>query len=417
MHRGVFRLSDKMEGINPMPPKPAEKPFKVAKNVRALGFTSLFNDFSSEMILSVLPAFLTTVLGGGAAALGAIEGIADAAANVTKIISGKLSDKWNRRKGLTAFGYTLAVCSRPFYLLVNSVFGVVLLRFFDRVGKGFREPPRDALISLSIAREESGRSFGFHRMMDQIGGLLGPLAAFFILYFLPGSYGTIFVVAFLVGIFSIISIAFVKDVPNGTHQSAPSTGAVSLKPFSRKFKLFLVSIAILSAGSLPLAVLLLSVPASGMNIALIPLVYAAYSLSVTAFSIKAGEVADKIGTKRVIVAGYIVLLISYLIIAMLNSPIAIFGGFIVLGFFSALTAGVQRAYASLHTDPEHRGAAFGYFNAAIGLGSMFAGIVGGLIWQFYGAYMAILLAALVILVGLLVFTLGTGYLNGQNKAL
>lgn len=390
-----------------------EKPFKVAKNVRALGLTSLFNDFSSEMILSILPAFLTSVLGAGAAALGIVEGVADAAANVTKIISGRLSDRWGKHKGIAVFGYIVAVSSRPFYLLANSVGAVVLLRFFDRVGKGFREPPRDALISLSIERSESGRSFGFHRMMDQIGGLLGPLAAFSILYFLPGSYSTVFIVAFFVGLFAIVPFIFVKDVES--KKSVAEKGIViPVKKLSRKFKLFLLSMTILSAGSLPLAVLLLMVPASGMNIAIIPLVYASYSLSVTFFSMKAGQVADKIGPEKVIVAGYIVLLISYLIIGILETPTAVFIGFIVLGFFSALTAGVQRAYTSIHTDPDHRGAAFGYFNASIGVGAMLAGIVGGFIWQFASPSVALFLASLVILVGLFVFTIGTGYLNGKK---
>lgn len=392
------------------------KPFKVAKNVKALGWTSLFNDFSSEMILSILPAFLTSVLGAGAAALGFVEGIADAAANITKIFSGRLSDKWGKHKGIAVVGYIIAVSSRPFYLMAQSVGAVVLLRFFDRVGKGFREPPRDALISLSIERSESGKSFGFHRMMDQIGGLLGPLTAFLILLFLPTSYTTIFIVAFIVGLFAIVPFAFVKDIPNHK-ESGEKIKLIPAKKLSRKFRLFLFSMTILSAGSLPLAVLLLAVPASGMALALIPLVYAAYSLSFTLFSMKAGEIADKIGPEKVIVAGYIVLLISYLIIGIVETPPAVFGGFIILGFFSALTQGVQRAYTSLHTDPDHRGAAFGYFNAAIGVGAMLAGIVGGLIWQFGGASLALLLASLVILFGLLVFVLGTGYINGQKKSL
>ncbi len=393
-------------------PKP-EKPFVVAKNVRALGFTSLFNDFSSEMILSVLPAFLTSVLGAGAAALGAVEGIADAAANVTKIFSGRLSDRLGKHKGIAVVGYIVAVCSRPFYLLANSVGAVIMLRFFDRVGKGFREPPRDALISLSIERSESGRSFGFHRMMDQIGGLLGPLAAFAILSVLPESYNTVFIVAFFVGLFAIVPFIFVKDIE--TKKRPEEKGVVvPIKKLSRKFKLFLLSMTILSAGSLPLAVLLLMVPASGMGLALIPLVYASYSLSVTFFSMKAGQVADKIGPEKVIVAGYIVLLISYLIIGVLETPGAVFAGFVVLGFFSALTAGVQRAYTSMHTDADHRGTAFGYFNASIGFGSMLAGIVGGSIWQFAGPSFALLSASLVILVGLFVFTIGTGYLNGKR---
>lgn len=397
--------------------KVPEKPFVVSKNVKALGYTSLFNDFSSEMILSVLPAFLTSVLGGGAAALGFIEGIADAAANITKVVSGRLSDRLGKRKSLAAIGYAIAVCSRPFYVFATSVVGIVALRFFDRVGKGFREPPRDALISLSIEQNQSGRSFGFHRMMDQVGGVLGPFAAFLLLLILPQQYHVVFLVAFAVGMCSLVAISFAKDVPNVLPPVSIDVSAKSSKPLSKKFKLFLVSMTILSAGSLPLAVLLLAVPATGMSIALIPLVYTVYNLSYALLSMPAGKVADQIGPEKVIVAGYIILLIAYLIIGIVETPLAVFFGFLVLGFFAALTGGVQRAYTAIHTDPDHRGAAFGYFNAAIGVGAMLAGIVGGFVWQFAGPSLALLSAALVVLCGLLVFTIGTGYLNGQKKPL
>lgn len=394
--------------------KVPEKPFVVSKNVKVLGYTSLFNDFSSEMILSVLPAFLTSVLGGGAAALGFIEGIADAAANITKVVSGRLSDRLGKRKSLAAIGYAIAVCSRPFYVFATSVAGIVALRFFDRVGKGFREPPRDALISLSIEQNQSGRSFGFHRMMDQVGGVLGPFAAFLLLLILPQQYHVVFLVAFAVGMCSLIAISFAKDVPNVLPPVSIDVSVKLSKPLSKKFKLFLVSMTILSAGSLPLAVLLLAVPATGMPIALIPLVYTVYNLSYALLSMPAGKVADQIGPEKVIVAGYIILLIAYLIIGIVETPLAVFFGFLVLGFFAALTGGVQRAYTAIHTDPDHRGAAFGYFNAAIGVGAMLAGIVGGFVWQFAGPSLALLSAALVVLCGLLVFTIGTGYLNGNR---
>src|SRR3989338_2419892 len=155
------------------------------KNVFILGLTSLFNDFSSEMVLSVFPAFFTSVLKSGAASLGLVEGIADAASNFIKIYSGQLSDKVQKRKIFVIWGYSLSTLTRPFYILTSSVAGVLGLRLADRIGKGLRDAPRDALISLSTSKDETGKSFGYHRAMDTIGAILGPLVAFFILSRFP----------------------------------------------------------------------------------------------------------------------------------------------------------------------------------------------------------------------------------------
>src|SRR5665213_759102 len=152
--------------------------FGLQRNVFFLGLTSFFNDFSSEMILSILPAFFISVLKSGAASLGVVEGVAEAAANVIKIYAGKWSDRIQRRKVFAIAGYSVSVISRPFYLLASSVLGVIGIRIVDRIGKGLRDSPRDALISLSAPKDEVGRSFGYHRAMDTVGAVVGPLVAY-----------------------------------------------------------------------------------------------------------------------------------------------------------------------------------------------------------------------------------------------
>ena len=190
-----------------------DKIFGVRKNVFFLGLVSFFNDFSSEMVQSVMPVFLTTVLGAPAFFVGLIEGVADALSSVFKLISGWMSDKIGKRKKPAVLGYSLSVFTRLFLTIATNFWQVFTLRIVDRIGKGFRDAPRDALISESVPREELGRSFNFHRMMDTLGATLGPLLAFLIIFSLKDGYRTLFLVAFFLGLFSLASFIFVKDRP------------------------------------------------------------------------------------------------------------------------------------------------------------------------------------------------------------
>ena len=173
------------------------------KNVFFLGLTSLFNDFSSEMVFAVFPAFFIAVLKAGAASLGLVDGVAEAVSNVLKIYSGNLSDRLQKRKPLVVAGYVLAVVTRPFYAVFQTVAGALGLRVLDRVGKGLRDSPRDAMISLSVPKEELGKSFGYHRGMDTTGAIIGPLIAYLILRSFPFHFNAVFVTAFMVGIFAL----------------------------------------------------------------------------------------------------------------------------------------------------------------------------------------------------------------------
>ena len=176
------------------------------RNIFVLGLTSLFNDFSSEMVFSVFPAFFTSVLKAGAASLGLVDGIAEGVSNFFKIYSGGLSDRLQRREPLIVAGYVLSVLTRPFYILVSTVGGALGLRVLDRIGKGLRDAPRDAIISFSTPKEELGRSFGYHRAMDTLGSVLGPLTAYLILRFFPFHFNAVFLTAFLVGLFAILTL-------------------------------------------------------------------------------------------------------------------------------------------------------------------------------------------------------------------
>jgi MFS family permease len=376
--------------------------FGLPKNIFFLGLTSLLNDFSSEMVFSVFPAFFTSVLKAGAASLGLVDGIAEGLSNFFKIFSGSLSDKFQKRKLLVFFGYVFSVITRPFYILVSSVTGALGLRVADRIGKGLRDSPRDALISFSSPKAELGRSFGYHRAMDTIGSILGPLVAYLILRFFPLNFNAVFMTAFFVGILTIMTLFFIKDVVIKS-VSAKTNILGSFKSLSWQFKLFALSVFILSIGSLPIAVMLLKTESIGLVIADIPLFYMIYNLSYAGFSMLAGKMSDKIGTRKVIFAGYTILLISYFFLNLAHSPWILAGSFLLLGLFPALTDGTQRSLASQLSSEEVRGGAMGLLNAAVGFGVLIAGIGGGFLWQAYGSMTAFMVSGGMIILGLILF--------------
>ncbi len=372
--------------------------YRPSKNVFLLGITSFFNDFSSEMVLSVFPAFFVSVLKAGASSIGLVEGLADGASNIIKIYSGRLSDRLHKRKPFIVAGYSLSVFTRPVYLLISSVGGVVGLRFVDRIGKGLRDGPRDAIISLSTPPEQIGQAFGYHRMWDTFGAIAGPFTAYLILRAYPGGFHYVFLTAFFIGILAIISLLFVKDVIDGIKKNNITIASVSL--YSLQFKRYLVALFFLSLGNLPLAVLLLKTQSLGMALATIPLFYMIYNLSYAGFSLTAGRMSDRIGAKIVIVVGYMILLVSYALLGVAENTFFLVSAFLVLGLFPALTDGIQRAFASELSSEENRAGALGLVNAITGFGLLFSGITGGYIWQYFGTTYAFVIAGLFVLFGI-----------------
>lgn len=384
------------------------KIFGVEKNVFFMGLVSFFNDFSNEMIVSVFPAFFSSVLKSGAASLGFIEGLADGLSNITKIFSGRLSDRMERRKLLALSGYILSVATRPFYLVSSTVSHVLGIRVIDRIGKGIREAPRDALLSLSTTKESVGRSFGFHRAMDSMGAILGPLAAFLILEMFPGAFSAVFLTAFFVGVLALFSFAFIREI-HAAHARGEKI-RLRLKAQTKEFRRFLVIIFILSLANLPIALLLLRTQDLGLAVSFIPLFYLFFNVSYTLLSFTAGRMADSVGDKPVILGGYLLIGLGYLFMIYDQTLTALAVGFVILGAGGAFTDGVQRSFAARLTDPVERGNAYGLLNAAIGLGVLFAGIVGGFIWQYFGATSALTLSLGLILVALIAF----GLLDGKR---
>lgn len=371
--------------------------YRPTRNVFLLSLTSFFNDLSSEMVLSVFPAFFVSVLKTGAGSLGFVEGLADGASNIIKIYSGRWSDRFRKRKPFILSGYSLSVATRPIYLLVTNVVGAAGLRFADRVGKGLRDSPRDAIISLSTPKEEMGRAYGFHRMFDTLGAIAGPLVAYLILRAYPSGFNIVFLSAFVAGLFAVASLFWVTEVV-GVYKKSRG-GSTSFTSFSSDFKRYLLALFLLSIGSIPVAVLLLKTQNIGLTLASIPLFYLLYNLSYAGFSFSAGSMSDRVGAKGIIMLGYLLLLLGYVVLAFANATTTLVVGFLVLGLFPALTDGVQRAFAAELSSEEYRGTAIGFVNGISGIGLLLAGIGGGYLWQTFGATVAFVVAGVFVLLG------------------
>ena len=392
-----------------------KKLFGLAPNVFLLGLVSLFNDFSSEMIYSVMPAFFITVLAAPPIALGLIEGFADALASILKISAGWFSDRIGRRKIVSVYGYTLSTATRFFLSFVNSFWQVFILRAIDRIGKGVREAPRDALLTESVEAHELGKSFGFHRAMDTVGGILGPLAAVIILPIILNDYRQLFLIAFFAGILSVATFIFVrekktsKEIRDG--HKIPLT--FSLKAFGRPFKLFLLSIFIFGLGFMPIPLILLKVQSVTLKIGAIPLMYLIYSIAYALFAIPFGKLSDRVGEKKVLALGFMTSIASYGVFAGFSSSLSVILGFVILGFYSAMTDGVGRAFTSKLVPQGELATGQGFYQAAVGLSSLLAGLAGGFIWTYFGAENAFLYGTIAMFVGFIVFV----SLNGRTSKL
>ncbi len=281
----------------------------------------------------------------------------------------------------------------------------------DRIGKGIREAPRDALLSLSARASQVGRSFGFHRAMDSAGAILGPLVAFLILSRAPEAFNTVFITAFIVGLLALFSFAFVREVQPHLRRAGIQRLHLRLKTHTKEFRRFLVIIFLLSLANLPIALLLLRTQDIGLEISFIPLFYLFFNVTFTLFAYRAGRLADRVGDKPVILGGYLLIALAYLLMIYDRTLTALAFGFIMLGMGYAFTDGVQRSFAARLTRPEERGSAYGLLHAAIGFGVLFAGVIGGTLWQTFGASAALTLSLALILVGLIAF----GLMDGSRR--
>ncbi len=394
----------------------------LSPNVVWMGVVSFLNDLSSDMIFPFIPIFLTSVLGASLTFVGIVEGVAEATASILKIFSGWLSDKWQKRKRLVVIGYSLSALAKPFLAAAAVPWHVLGVRFMDRVGKGTRDAPRDALISLSTERQVFGRAFGFHRGMDTLGAAIGPLAAFAILPFIGGNLRTLFLLSFVASFFAVlILIFFVREVlagermadreniedkgnrvtperpvisdirgPIRAHSGTDSReGALSrFVPLGAPFFLFLGVATLASLGKASEAFLILKARDVGIAIALLPILYFAFNTTAAILAAPFGALADRVGKRNTFAVGLLVFAAVYLGLAYGASAKSIWLLFIAYGIYAALTEGVGRAIVAGLVAPEVRATAFGIYNAFTGLALLPASVIFGYLSQRFGSHAA-----------------------------
>ncbi len=397
------------------PPRdaPAQAPRGLGRNVIALSAVSFFTDVSSEMIYPLIPVFLTTVLGATASAVGVVEGAAESTAALLKLASGWLSDRVRRRKPLVIAGYALAGLVRPLIGLAQSVAQVATIRVADRVGKGIRTSPRDALIADSVDPAVRGRAFGFHRAADHAGAVVGPLIAFAVLRWEGVPLRRVFLFAAIPALIAlVVLVAAVRETPR---QSAPAAPLPLERGLGARFWAFLGVVLLFTLGNSTDAFLLLRALDLGVEKEWIPILWAMLHVVKSASSTPGGALSDRVGRKPLIVAGWVLYAAVYLMFGRATAAWQAWALFAVYGVYFGLTEGVEKALVADLVPAARRGAAFGWYNLALGLGALPASLLFGAIWDRAGAPSAFAFgAALAALAAVGIFFVAPGSAQQQR---
>ncbi len=381
----------------------------ITKNIVVLGFVSLFTDLSSQMVFPLIPLFLTSVLGAGAYVVGIVEGAAETTASFVKILSGFWSDKIKKRKPFILFGYALSSFTKPLFAFAQAWPFVIFVRVIERIGKGIRNAPRDAIIAESVNENVRGKVYGFHRAMDGIGSVLGSILAF-ILFPILG-FRNLFLLAFFPSIIAVFVIIFIKEskkegnLINKKDQS--NIQKISFKDFPKKLRWFIVISGIFALSNFGYAFLLLRVKSMGFTDQTAIFLYVLFYIVYVFSAIPPGILSDKIGRKPLLVVAYIIFLITSFGLIFVSNIYSITLFFITYGIFYAMIDGVQRAFVA-DLAPEHlKATALGAFHMIIGLAALPGGLVMGLLWDKIGPtatfLYAIILSSISLL--LLIFTI------------
>ncbi len=366
-------------------------------NIVALGFTSLLTDVSSEMIFALLPFFMANVLGIQMALLGLIEGTAEAASSLLKAYSGWLSDKIEKRKPFAALGYSISTVAKPLFAFATAAVHVFTLRILDRIGKGVRTSPRDALIADSINVEVRGKAYGLHRSMDTLGATVGPLLAYLLLPVI--GFRGVFSASVIPGIASVMLLLFlVKEAKRHPRRRLQILKIEANKWIDGRFKAYVVVVFLFTLGSFSYAFFLLRAVETGIPIRTAPLLYLLFNTAYAASAFPVGTLADKIGKRRMLTIGYISFGFTCLGFAVADYPVFIILLFVAYGVSYAVADTLQRAVVPDLVEAEVRGSAFGILHTATGLAALPSSFIAGSLWQLYGAATPFTLSAVLSMV-------------------
>lgn len=379
-----------------------KKIFGFSSNVFYTGVVSFLTDTSTKMVYSVMPMFLMSI-GASKTSLSLIEGIAESTASLLKAFSGYWSDKIGRNKPFMLIGYGLSALVMPLYATVVTPLQMLFYRFVERVGKGIRTAPRDSLVAGSVEKNETGKSFGLHKAMDNSGAILGPLLAFFILSLKPDDFRLIFLLAAIPGVLGIIVLIF--GIKEAKKSKEGLLQKFKFRDLPKRFYLFLFIIFIFTLGNSTDALLIVKANEVGVKVTFIPLVYLISSVVSVALAIPFGSLSDKIGREKLLIVGFLIYAIVYFGFGFSQNMKAIIGLFALYGVYSASTDGVQKALVSDLVDKNKKGTGMGIYNALLGITLLPASLIAGLLYDkinssvpfYFGAATAVLAAVLMVL--------------------
>jgi MFS family permease len=354
----------------------------LSRNTFLLAFASLFADISTEMLYPVLPVFLTQTLKASGSVVGLVDGCAQATQNMVQGFSGALSDKLQRRKAVALVGYFVAALGKPLMGLSTIWQGVFGARLLDRLGTGIRSAPRDALIASSVDEKDRGRAFGLEGVGDNAGAFVGPLLAVVLLSVLGVDLRTIFYLAVIPGLLAFCMVLFVSERPMAV--AAKSKIDTALRRFPNGYWKYLAVTALFGLGNSSNAFLILRTQDLGASLETTILIYAAFNLVAALISYPAGSLSDLWGRKSLLVASFVVFLISYLGFALTKNTLLIGALFAFYGLFQGMFRAVGKAFASDFVPPELRASSIGWYSTTVGLLQLVASVVAGLLWDHIG---------------------------------
>ncbi|HEX8673715.1 MAG TPA: MFS transporter [Longimicrobium sp.] len=369
---------------DPAPSSPAPL---LRGNVLWLSVVSFLNDAASEMIYPLLPIFLTGTMGVGAAFVGAVEGAAESLSSLLKLAGGWAADRFGRRHALVVWGYGIAALGRPLIAVATVAWQVLTVRLFDRVGKGLRSAPRDAILSESVSDARRGEAFGIHRAADHAGAVAGPLLATGILLLVPGDLRLVFGLAVVPGLLAVAVAAWKVRDPRPIAPPKPVLPApvVRLSGLGPRFPRLLAVLALFALGNASDAFLLLRAQQMGVATALIPLLWGALHVSKSFWSIVGGRLSDRSGARGAITAGWAVYALVYAGFAVAGAPWQAWALFLVYGLFYGLTEAPEKSLVAALAPEGARGRAFGAYHFIVGIVALPASLLFGMLWDVFGA--------------------------------
>jgi len=356
-------------------------------NIIFLGLVSFFTDLSTEMVYPLVPLYLATAFGATPALVGVIEGIAESVASLLKVVSGYIIDHFEKKKATAFAGYAPGVLYKVALLFAGSWVGILGARVLDRVGKGIRTAPRDVLVSESADKGNMGKAFGIHKALDMSGAALGILITYFILRSAGDdfNYKRMFVLSIIPAVIGLCMFFFIKEKKTSRSEKSKKPFWENIRKVDSQLRLYLVVVFLFTLGNSSNAFIILKANAVGFNVTSVILLYFIYNITASVLSIPLGKLSDRIGRKKLLIPGYLAFSLCYLGFAFASTQWMMVVIFVIYGAYTAMIAGVERAFVAEISPPELKGTMLGLHSTVAGIALLPASIIAGFLWNVFGA--------------------------------